>query len=284
MKKREFIGHCLLISLGSALFAFSLQYFVIPNAFMEGGVTGISLLLKYSLDVPPWLTVALFNIPLFLAAWRLTGRNGAAFTLVGAAAFSLFLWLAEAVHVEGLIESAGNDDLLTALYAGVTSGAGLGIVLRYGGSTGGSALIARLTQHLFGWKHGHVILAMDIAVIGFSVFYVSLDKLLYTLVMVFITARVIDFVTQEAYSAKAITVFTRVPGLLSERITEETERGFTLYKAKGGFTGNEMDVVYCVVSRSEVHQFKRMVKALDPKAFLIVHDVQEVLGEGFRAH
>jgi uncharacterized membrane-anchored protein YitT (DUF2179 family) len=284
--KREFRVHCLLIGLGSALFAFSIQFLVIPNAFMEGGITGVSLLLNYGLHISPWVTMAAVNVPLFLLFWRIKGTAGAAYTVVGAASFNLFLWIAEVIYEAGIIPSVhtGEDHLLAALYAGVVSGLGLGVVLRYGGSTGGTALISQITQHAFGWKHGTVILAFDIAVIGLSIFFLPIENLLYTLVMVFISARVIDVVTHEARSAKACTVFTKDPAYLSECIMRETERGCTLYKAKGAYTGNEMEVLYCVVSRSEIHKLKRMVKACDPSAFLVVHDVREVLGEGFSAH
>jgi len=285
-KFRVFIINCLFISLGSALFAFGLQYFAIPNNFMEGGITGIALLLKYRLHISPWLTILIVNIPLLLATWKWTGTSGAAYTLVGGASFPIFLYIAEIMYYNLGVPpfQTNQDDLLVAVIAGITTGAGLGIVLRYGGSTGGTVLVARLAHHLFGWRQGRVILFFDVLVIGISVLFIPMEKILYTLIMVFIASKVIDFVIQEAYSAKGITVFSQNPSLLAEHIKAEMERGLTLYQAKGGYTGNAIEVIYCVVSRSEVHRFKGIVKQLDPTAFLIVHDVQEVLGEGFWEH
>jgi uncharacterized membrane-anchored protein YitT (DUF2179 family) len=282
----SFIANSAWIAFGSALFAFALQFLVIPHEFMEGGVTGIALLLKYGLNIPPWLTLLLFNVPLLILGWRWTGATGVAYTIVGSSAFTLFLWIAEGLAHRGwLLPLRVEDDfLLAALYAGLTTGLGLGIVLRYGGSTGGTMLLARLAQRLFGWKYGHVILFFDVLVIGVSVFFLPMENVLYTLIMAFVSSKVIDFITQAAYSAKAITVFTKLSAPLAERLLRDTERGLTLYQARGGYTGDEMEVLYCVVSRSELNRFKNIVKTVDPMAFMTVHDVQEVLGEGFQAH
>lgn len=280
---RKTLWDPVMILAGAAVFAFSLHFFVIPSQLMEGGLAGIALLLKYTLDVSPWMTTLLINLALLAASWKVLGRRSVLYTIMGAGAFSLSLWIFEVLPMfkNLMVYDPSEDILLTALYAGLSTGLGIGMVLRYGGSTGGSALIARMLQHTAGWKQGTVILVLDIVVIGISLLYLSIEKVLYSLVMVFVTSRAIDFVTQGAHSAKAVTVFTQMSSQLAACITKELGRGLTLYSAKGGFTLREMDVVYCIVSRSEVHRLKQLVNSLDPEALLIVHDVQEVHGEGF---
>jgi len=282
----EFASNSVMVACGSAIFAGGVQFMIIPHEFMEGGATGVALLLKYGLNFPPWLTLLLFNVPLLVMAWRWTGAAGVSYTVVGSAAFSLFLWAAEQLVDAGWLLSLQTEDdlLLAGLYAGLTTGIGLGTVLRFGGSTGGTTLLARLLQRLFGWKYGNVILVTDVAVIGFALFFLPVENVLYTLVMVFVSSKVIDFMTEAHHSTKAVTVMTKRSPELTERLLKETERGLTLFPAKGGYSGDEMEVLYCVISRSELNRFKRIVRSVDPQAFMTVHSVQEVLGEGFRAH
>jgi uncharacterized membrane-anchored protein YitT (DUF2179 family) len=281
---RILTGNVLPILLGSAVYAFGLHYFVISNEFMEGGVTGFALLLNYVFGLPPsWSTLCL-NIPLFALGWKAFGKSGIILTIVGTVGLSFFLWVMEQlIRYRWLTPfTTVNDYILAALYAGVFTGLGLGIVLRFGGTTGGTDIIARLGKKYRSWSEGQVILAIDVLVIGSSLLFLPQEKVLYSLVMVFVASRMIDFITKGAYAAKAFTVFTRHSSVLAERITRELERGLTLYKAAGGYSRTEMDVVYCVVSRTEMRKMKALIRSVDPNAFIIIHDVQEVLGEGFK--
>ncbi|MEX2416230.1 MAG: YitT family protein [Paenibacillaceae bacterium] len=281
---RSLFSRYLPIMVGTAIYAFGLHYFIIPNLLMEGGITGIALLLNYALSLPPSLTTLALNIPLFILGWHVFGKSRMTSTIIGTVSLSLWLWLMElAIEYQWLNPFYTQDDyLLVALYAGVTLGAGLGIVFRYGGTTGGSDIIARIVQKNWGWSMGQFILVMDVVVIASSLFYIPKEKVLYTLVTVFIASRMIDFIQEGAYAAKAFTVITEHSEAIAASITREMDRGATLFPAKGAYSQKAKQVVYCVVYRHEMRRMKALIRDIDPRAFMIISDVHDVLGEGFR--
>ncbi|RKN72472.1 YitT family protein [Paenibacillus ginsengarvi] len=272
------------IAIGTAIYAFGLHYFVLPNELMEGGLTGISLLLHYSLDLPISVTTLVLNIPLFILGWKTIGRSAMLYTVLGAVALSFFLWVMEIAIERGWIVPfrTEQDFFLSTLYAGLTLGIGLGIVFRFGGTTGGTDIIASLLSKTRGWSIGQVILAVDVLVIGTSLLYIPKEKVMYTLVAVFVASRTIDFITEGAYSAKAFTIMSSDGKIIAETITRELERGVTLFPAKGAYSQTSKNVVYCVVSRQETRRLKTIVKRIDPNAFIVISDVHDVLGEGFK--
>jgi uncharacterized membrane-anchored protein YitT (DUF2179 family) len=273
-----------MIMLGTAIYAFSLQYFVIPNELMEGGVTGIALLLRYAFHIPPSITTLVLNIPLFFVGLKAFGRGSMMYTLFGVLSLSFFLWLMEIIIGAGWIVPfvSQQDYFLVTLYAGLTLGTGLGIVFRFGGTTGGVDIIARIVQKRRGTSVGQIILLFDAFVIGASLFYIPIEKVLYTLVAVFISSRMIDFITEGVYAAKAFTIITDNGDALSAKITKEIDRGVTIFPAKGAYSRLEKEVIYCVVYRHEVRRLKMLVKSEDPSAFIIISNVHDVLGEGFK--
>ncbi|MEX1030599.1 MAG: YitT family protein [Paenibacillaceae bacterium] len=272
------------IMLGTAIYAFGLHYFIIPNQLMEGGITGIALILNYALSLPPSITTLVLNIPLFILGWYVFGKSSMASTIFGTVSLSFFLWVMEFAIKHNWLNPfyTHNDYLLVALYAGVTLGAGLGIVFRYGGTTGGSDIIARIVQKKRGWSMGQFILVMDVVVIFTSLLYIPKEKVLYTLVTVFIVSRIIDFIQDGAYAAKAFTIITDHSEAVAASITKEMDRGVTLFAAKGAYSQQSKQVVYCVVYRHEMRRMKALIREMDDRAFLIISDVHDVLGEGFK--
>lgn len=272
------------ILLGSAVYAFGLHYFVISNQLMEGGITGIALLLYYAAELPPSVATLALNVPLFILGWKTLGKQAMRLTILGTVAVSVFLGLMERWIGAGWITpfERPNDLLLVALYAGITLGAGLGLVFRFGGTTGGGDIIARLGHKYRGWSMGQVILVFDAVVIGAALFYLPQERVLYTLVSVFVATRVIDFITEGAYAAKEFTVITEKGDALAAAITKDLERGVTLLPAVGAYSQTRKDMVYCIVGRSEVRRLKTLVRMVDPQAFMVINDVHDVLGEGFK--
>ncbi len=272
------------IVIGAAIYAFGIHYFVISNEFMEGGITGVTLLLHYAFGFPPSLLNLAINIPLFIISWRTLGRQQLAYTLLGTFALSLFLWIMEiGIRTEWITPFRWTQDyLLAALYAGVCLGTGIGIVLRSGGTTGGTDIIARIFQLYKGWSMGKIILVIDVIVIGTSLIYIPMDKILYTLVAVFVASKVIDFITDGAYAARSFTIVTERGDEVADVITQQLERGVTLLPAHGAYSGKSKQIVYCVVSRGEMRALQSLVKKVDPFSFIVISDVHDVLGEGFR--
>ncbi|MGN7357341.1 YitT family protein [Paenibacillus sp. SAF-054] len=272
------------IILGAAIYAFGLLYFIIPNQLMEGGVTGVTVLLNYAFSIPTALSTLLLNIPLFLIGWRILGGKQMVYTGVGIASLTFFLWLFEKLINHGWITpfQTERDYILAALYAGVTLGAGLGVVFRFGGTTGGSDIIARICNRKFGWSMGQVILGIDIIIIGASLFFIPRERILYTFVAVFISSKVIDFIQEGAYAAKAFTIISDHAPEIADLITVEMERGVTLIPAIGAYSKQAKHMAYCVVARHEIRRLNEIVKSIDPRAFVIINDVHDVLGEGFK--
>jgi uncharacterized membrane-anchored protein YitT (DUF2179 family) len=264
------------IILGSAIMGFGINYFNIANRLAEGGITGITLLLKYVLDWDPGITNLALNIPLLFIGWKMLGRQSAIYTIIGTVSVSVFL-----TAFSSFRHPMENDLLLASLYAGVTVGLGLGIVFRFGGTTGGVDIVARLFNKHFGWSIGRTMFIFDTFVIGLSLYYLNLDLAMYTLVALFVAARVIDFVQEGAYAAKAIMIISDHAEDITRRIMQDMGRGATLLKGRGGYTGLAKEVLYCVVSRNEIVRFKNLVHETDPHAFIIINDVHEVFGEGF---
>jgi uncharacterized membrane-anchored protein YitT (DUF2179 family) len=263
------------IPIGAAIMGFGLNEFNIANNLAEGGLTGVSLLLKLALDIDPGLSVIVLNVPLFLLGWRMLGRFSLVWTVYGTGCLALALW------AFGSFRLPLGDPLLASLYAGVCVGVGLGIVFRFGGTTGGVDIIARILNKHFGWSMGRIMFAADMLVIAGSLVYLTVPQVMYTLVAVFVGARVIDFVQEAAYAARAVLAVTERAPELARRVTEEMGRGATILTGRGGFTGKAREVLYIVVSRHEIMHLKRVIRAVDPFAFVSVTDVHEVLGEGF---
>ncbi|GAA4708870.1 YitT family protein [Brevibacillus fulvus] len=265
------------IIIGSAIMGFGINSFNIPNNLAEGGITGVSIIIKLLLPLlDQGIVYFVLNVPLFFLGWKILGRTSFVYTLIGTIALSLFLSLfASLPHPPAL-----EDRLLASLYAGVTVGAGLGIIFRYGGTTGGTDIIARMVQKYFGISMGRTLFIFDMAVIAISLVYLSLESAMYTLVAVFISARVIDFFQDGSYAGRALTIISDKADEIAKQILE-LGRGVTLLTGKGAYSGEHKNVVYVVVSRNEVVRFKNIVQNLDPHAFVIVNDVHEVLGEGF---
>ncbi|MGL4819556.1 MAG: YitT family protein [Bacilli bacterium] len=266
------------ILLGTAIFSFGIVNINMQNKLAEGGLTGITLLLFFIFGISPAFTNLLLNIPLFIIGWRQFSRTGFIYTVLGTVAVSVWIKVFEVIPFRISLE---DDLLLAALYAGGFIGVGLGIVFRYGGTTGGVDIIARLVKRRFGWSMGRTMFLFDLCVIATSLVYLDLRQAMYTLVVVFVGAQVIDFIQDASYGAKGVTIISEKYERIARAIMEDLERGVTSYKGEGLFTNAERRILYCVVAKSELSRMKSIVLAHDPHAFVVVSDVHDVLGEGF---
>lgn len=279
MINKLYFKNIFFILLGTAVLSFGLVYFNMENNLADGGFTGITLILYFIFDLNPAYSNLWLNIPLFVLGWRVLGRNAFIYTLIGTLAVSLFLWIFQAYPV---ISIPLRDDMtLAALFAGVFIGVGLGIVFRFGGTTGGVDIIAKLGYKYYGWSMGRTMFIFDACVITASLFYLNYREAMYTLLAVFVAAKVIDFMQQGAYSGKAAMIVSEKAPQLAAVILQEMDRGATLLQGRGSFTGSDREVLYCVVGRNEMVRLKNLISRVDPHAFVTLQDVQDVMGEGF---
>ncbi|WP_042355283.1 YitT family protein [Bacillus rubiinfantis] len=267
------------ILLGTAIMSFGLVHFNMQNKLAEGGFTGITLILYFLFNWDPSYTNLLLNIPLFLIGWKLLGRNSFYYTIIGTVGVSIFLWIFQRNSIAMPLE---HDLTLAALFAGVFAGIGLGIIFRFGGTTGGVDIIARLVQKYIGWNMGKTMFLFDACVITLSLFtYLNYKQAMYTLVAVFVGARVIDFIQEGAYAARGAMIVSDKNELIARKIMEEMHRGVTALRGYGSYTKNEREVLYCVVAKNEIFKLKNIITSVDPHAFITISAVHDVHGEGF---
>lgn len=266
------------ILFGAAIFAFGLVHFNMQNNLSEGGFTGITLLLYFLWGWDPAITNIILNVPIFFIGWKVLGRQTFIYTMIGTFAVSLFLKLFQIHPFHVYLQS---DMTLAALFAGVSIGVGLGIIFRYGGTTGGVDIIARIIHKYFGFSMGKTMFMFDFCIISISVPAIGLVKGMYTLVAVYIAARVIDFIQEGAYSARGATIISEKSKALADKIMKDMDRGVTVFHATGSFTGEKRDVLYCIVGQNEIIRLKNVIHSVDPHAFVAVTSVHEVIGEGF---
>ncbi|WP_101844880.1 YitT family protein [Halobacillus sp. Marseille-P3879] len=273
------IKNIVFILLGSAIFSFGLVHFNIQNELGEGGFTGITLLLLYLFDWDPALMNIILNIPVLLIGWKILGRNTFYYSLIGIMAVSVFIRLSQIYLIE---INLASDLTLAALFAGVCIGVGLGIIFRYGGTTGGVDIIARLINKYLGWSMGRAMFLFDALVIFTSIItYLDHIKGMYTLVAVFIGARVIDFIQEGAYAARGTTIISEKSQVIAHTIMKEMDRGVTVLEGRGSYTESRRDVLYCVIGKNEIIRLRQIIDQIDPHAFVAVSHVHEVTGEGF---
>jgi len=267
------------ILLGTAIMAFGLVNFNMQNKLAEGGFTGITLLFFFLFKWDPSYINLILNIPLFIIGWKILGKNSFLYTIIGTVGVSLFLWIFQRYPIHMPLK---HDLTLAALFAGVFAGIGLGIIFRNGGTTGGVDIIARLVQKFFGWGMGKTMFLFDACVIVISLLtYLNYKQAMYTLVAVFVGARVIDFIQEGAYSARGAMIISEKNDQIANKIMEEMERGVTVLKGYGSYTRKDREVLYCVVAINEIVRMKNIITSIDPHAFISVSIVHDVHGEGF---
>lgn len=264
---------------GAALYSFGLVNFNMENELGEGGLTGVTLILYFVFNLDPALMNIILNIPMFLIGWKVLGRRSFIYTIIGTVSVSIFIKIFQhfTFHID-----LHNDMLLVTLLAGAFLGGGLGIVFRFGGTTGGADIIARVAHKYLGWGMGKTLFMIDGIVIVLSMLtYLNARTTIYTLVFVFVCARVIDFVQEGAYAARGAFIISPHYEEISAKIAKQLDRGVTLLHGNGYYTREEKRVVYCVVSKNELFKLKSIVNSVDPEAFMSISEVHDVAGEGF---
>lgn len=264
------------VLLGSVIMAAAMNSFLIPHRLAAGGLSGLSVILFHLFRVPAGLSIALLNLPLFIAAWFILGRSVVVRSLLGTFLFSVVLEL-----TAPYLPAATRDPLLAALYGGVIMGLGLGLVFRCHGSTGGTALLSLILNRTTGLTAGQGLLGGDLVVIILAVFVFGGEAAMYAILSLFVSAKVIDLL-QEGFSlAKAAFIVTIRGEEINSRLLQDLGRGVTRIAGRGGYSGDEKEILLCVVTRPQVARLKELIYKQDPSAFVIIGNAGEVHGEGF---
>jgi uncharacterized membrane-anchored protein YitT (DUF2179 family) len=272
------IKECLYILFGGLIFSVGINYFTIPNLLSEGGIIGLTVIAHYLFDLSPGMVNFVLNTVLVVVGYKFLEKRAIIYTLFSIFSCSLFMYITEETG-----KRITDDPLLAAIFAGLLVGGGLGIIFRAGGTSGGTTILAKLANQFLGWSMGKGILVIDIIVVAGSVFIIGLVKAMYTLIAVYIGAKVIDFIVDGLEEKVAVFIISNSPQLVLHRVTNKMSRGITVLEGRGGYTGDNKEVLYIVISRQEVVRLKNMINEIDEHAYVTVHHVQEVIGKGYKA-
>ncbi|PFJ14064.1 hypothetical protein COD67_14965 [Bacillus cereus] len=273
MKKRT--TDIIFIIIGAFLFALGVNWFVIPNEFGEGGVTGITIITYYLFEWSPGLVNLILNAILLIVGYKFLNKITTIYTIIAVVTNSLFLHLTEGWNI------ASDEVLVNAIFGGVFIGCGIGLIIRVGGTTAGTTILARMTHKYLGWSISYGLLFFDLIVAFSSYFIIGAEKLMLTIIMLYVGTKVMEFVIEGLNPKKAITIISDKPNEIAEQVTTLMDRGVTVYSGHGYYTKTPKDILYIVINKQEVIKLKRIVQTTDPIAFIAIHDVRDVFGEGF---
>lgn len=275
----------LMIIVGSASFGVAIQNIYDPTGLVTGGFTGLAIIVKAITGqlmkggIPLWFTNTVLNIPVFILGYILMGRKFLGRSLFGTLMLSFWLYILPPLDL------AQGDYMLAALFGGLFSGAGVGLVLRANGTTGGTDMVAALIHRkLRHYTVAQIMMILDGCIVLTGLFLFGIRSTLYAIVAIFVATKVSDSVLEGFNYSKAAYIITDQYEEIAKRIMEELDRGLTGLSAKGMYTNEDKCVLYCVVSMKEIVVLKELVSEVDRNAFVIVSDVREVLGEGFLEH
>ena len=263
------------IILGALIGGAAYPLFMTPNKIAPGGITGIATILNHLFQWPVGTVTLILNVPLFLISYRAMGRLFAFRSLVATLFFTLFIDVLP-------LQPMTTDPLLGALYGGVMLGAGLGLIMRGGATTGGSDMVARMVNKRFQFiSTGSFLFAIDFAVVVSAGFLIGATEALYSLICIFLSARIMDTIIIGFSSNKACFIISSRWQEISDRIMRDMDRGVTQLTARGAYTGAERPTLLCVIGRSEIMALKRILREEDEKAFVIIVAAHEAIGDGF---
>ena len=270
-RKKDYI----LITLGVAVAVAGLNLFLVPNKIAAGGISGIATILYHVSGLPLGITIAVLNVPLFVIGYKFAGKS---FAIRTAYALALYSLLAEVIPIPH-----AQDMFLGCIYGGVLVGAGVGLVVRCGGSTGGTDMAAKMLSARF--KHIGIstfVFAIDFIVIALAGILFEPQAALYAIASLYVSTKLIDVMTVGLAASKAFYIISDKNDEIARLIMEKLSRGVTALSAKGLYSGKQKEVLLCVLRwHTEGAKLKRIVKSIDENAFVIVADVKEVMGEGF---
>ncbi|HIT54549.1 MAG TPA: YitT family protein [Candidatus Fimivicinus intestinavium] len=276
---RERFIDVLLWIVGCLLYAVAMNVFNVPNHIAPGGVSGLATLLNYLIHTPVGVMVLIINIPIFLVAWRFLGWRFLLNSMI------VTVLLSVSIDVTALFLPAYQGDrLLAALFGGVLSGAGMALIFIRGATTGGVDIISRLLRQK--WPHlpmGQLIMFCDLVVVVAAwLVYGNMESALYATIVIFVSGQVIDHIMYGTGNGKMLFVVTTHAREIAGAVTKEMHRGVSILPVRGGYTGEDKNMLICAVRSSEVARLGRIIRRIDPAPFIVVAEAGEILGEGFK--
>ncbi len=263
----EFIG----IAVGAVIAAFAIEEFLVPCTILDGGVVGIGIMVSSLTKIPLGLLTVVLNVPFLLIGSRKMGKLFIAKSAFGMAVFSAFLQLFAPM------KDVTDEYLLAVCFGGVLLGVGVGLVIRFGGCLDGTETVAIMLNKRFKLPVGRIVLAFNIVIFVVAGFLFGFDRAMYSLLTYFITSKVLDIIENGIDQAKAAMIITEDAKEISEQIYKRLGRTVTLMEGEGLVSGKKI-VLYCVLTRFEIHELREIIDKADSSAFIAISDVSEIIG------
>lgn len=281
---KTFVIDLLFIVAGSVCYAVSIGMFSDPNDIAPGGLTGIAILLNYLFNwIPVGVATIVMNVPLIIFSWFVLSKHMVVRTLCGIVVSSVLTDALTPYIGDLFLVSEGRNPLLVCIFGGALLGLGVGLIMRRGGTTGGSEVISRLFEKKYPHMSvGTLILCVDAVVITLSaVVYGRVEQALYAVVFVFVGSQIIDRVVYGGRSGKMVIIMSKKQPEITQAIMTKVNRGVTLLKSQGGYSGQDQNTMLVAVRKDEVFRLRKTVFDIDPDAFLMILTTDEVRGLGF---
>lgn len=281
MKKKTFASAAVkyfLIALGALIYAAGFDFLLYPNDVVSGGVTGIAMILNKLSGLPIGVMTIVMNVPLFAVAWKKFGLRFIIDSLLGMVLSSVFV---DVLALPGIVLT--REPLLACIIGGVIKGFGFGIIYWEGATTGGSDILAKIVRSKYPYiNFGTIILVMDaVIILAFAVIFDNYEAAMYGVIAMFVTTKVVDLVLYGINTSNVCYIVSNRSKEVADEITGTMHRGVTILHGEGAYTGEEKQVLMCVVKRAQSVEIRRIVKNADADAFLIVTDAKNVFGHGF---
>lgn len=266
----------LLILIGIFSAGFGLKSFLLPNQFIDGGATGISLLLSRLLDQPLPAVIILVNIPFILLGYRQIGQMFTIRTMLAIVGLAICLAVVEYPHIT-------NDKLLVAVFGGFFLGAGIGFAIRGGGVLDGTEVLAIYISRKTGSTIGDIILIINIIIFLSAVYFLGIETALYSMLTYLSASKTVDFLIEGIEEYNGVTIISRKSTEIREMITEKLGRGVTVYKGTGGYgkrgyVANDSEILFTVVTRLEISRLRSEIELIDDDAFVVMHSIKDTKG------
>jgi uncharacterized membrane-anchored protein YitT (DUF2179 family) len=253
----------------------AVNLFIIPNEFGEGGVTGITIISYYLYEWSPGLVSLILNSLLLIVGYKFLDKTTTAYTIIAVLFNSLFLHLTKSWHIES------DELMINAIFGGLFAGIGIGMIIRVGGTTAGSTILARIMNKYLDWNVSYALLFFDLIVVFASYFIIGVQSLMLTIAMLYIATKTMDFIIEGVNPKKAVTIISKEQNQIAEQVNMIMDRGVTVIYGRGYYTNEPKELLYIVIHKQEVSMLKKIVRAIDKEAFITIHDVRDVFGEGF---
>lgn len=276
LSKAQITVRILFITLGALLMAIGLEMFLVPNRVIDGGITGVSIMISYKTGISLGVFIFALNLPFFLVGYRHMGKTFSISTLYGISVLSIFIFLLhDAPNVT-------DDVLLASIFGGIVLGIGVGLVIRFGGSLDGTEILAIFFNKRLPFSVGEIIMFMNIFILGTAGFVFSWDRAMYSLLAYFVAFKTIDVVILGLDESKSAWIISENYKEIGEAILARLGRGVTYLSGEGAYTGDNKKVIFCVITRLEEAKLKAIIEEIDPEAFLAVGAIAEVRGGRFK--